>query len=87
MSRRNPPEVRSGPRLICKMQWLAVQGARFHRQRPDPMATPEIQPASSEENHACNLHYLDFLALHSARVTEVWRSPTLWPDPAVSVPG
>ena len=38
---REPSEVRSGPRQTCKMQWAAMQAARFHRRRPDALTTTD----------------------------------------------
>jgi hypothetical protein len=81
---RKPSEGRFDPRRICKMQWGAVQGARFSQRRPGQVSTWGL---SVRHETSCNLRDGGCFVLHSAHVTEHWRSRGFPPRPSLSVPG
>lgn len=81
---RKPSEVRSDPRRMCKMQWGAVQGARFSQRRPGQVSTWGF---SARYETSCNLRDGGCFVLHSAHVTELWRSRSVPPSRSLSVPG
>ena len=81
---RKPSEVRSHPRRICKMQWRAVQGATFSQRRAGQVSTWRL---SARYETSCNLRDGGCFVLHSAQVTELWRSQGFPASPSLSVPG
>ena len=77
-SRRKPSEVRSGPRRICKMQWAAVQGARFqtscnlHAIEAASSCILHTQPRSGRVGAFDPARHFPFLAQSKVRGKLLW---------------